>query len=118
MRCAFVVFLPLIVAACGVQEAREPASASLSYADAPVTPKSSPRSVHAERVSDAALEASADGDACSAYADCVDEGSRSTGADGAMHASSATIRGWAKTPDQLRECATAHSLARAGGLCR
>jgi hypothetical protein len=118
MRRALALILPLFVAACGVQEAREPSSATLSSFEAAPVPKSSPRAVHDERLGDASLEASAGGDACSAYADCVDEGSRSFGGEGAMHASSATIRSWTKTEDQLRECATAHSLARAGGLCR
>jgi hypothetical protein len=72
--------------------------------------------VYPERFADAALEGRAGNDACSAYADCIDEGTRAFGHDG-MHASSATIRAWQKTPSQLSECTTAHELARAGGLC-
>ncbi|MDB4936382.1 MAG: hypothetical protein JWP87_3354 [Labilithrix sp.] len=114
--CLVVMSAGSLLGACGGPEAKEPSQASLSFADAPVTPKSSPRAVHSERFSDAVLEASADADACSAYAECIDEGSRS-GADGGMHASSSTIRSWERSTGQLRECATAHALARAGGLC-
>lgn len=57
-------------------------------------------------------------DACTAYADCIDQMPRLSGDAAGMGASSATIRGWEKTPERLRQCASAHELARAGTLCR
>lgn len=57
-------------------------------------------------------------DACTAYADCIDEMPRLSGTEGAMTASSTTIRSWEKTPDRLRQCAAALELAHAGALCR
>ena len=56
-------------------------------------------------------------DACTAYADCIDEMPRFSNDGGGMVASSATIRSWEKTPDRLPQCAEAHELARAGTLC-
>ena len=57
-------------------------------------------------------------DACSAYADCIDEMPRLKGTEGVMGASSSTIRSWERTPENLRQCASALELAHAGALCR
>ncbi len=84
---------------------------TVTSADLPVT-KESPAAVK-----HVAATATAD-DACSAYADCIDQSPASDPDEGGMHASSATIRGWEKSAEQQRQCAAAHDLARAGGLCR
>jgi hypothetical protein len=111
---ALRLLFPLMLAACAsAQEAKGPvAQASLTSADAaaPVA-KEAPRAV---RTSYGLPER----DACTAYADCIDEGPASDPDEGGMHASSATIRSWEKSSEQLRQCAAAHDLARAGGLCR
>lgn len=57
-------------------------------------------------------------DSCTAYADCIDQMPRLSGTESSMATSSTTIRNWEKTPDRLRQCKSAHEMARAGGLCR
>jgi hypothetical protein len=115
MRCtALGLLLPLILAACGIaEETKGPATpTAVTSAELPVA-KESPRAVRAK-----AAVATADSDACTAYADCIDSAPASDPDEGGMHASSSTIRGWDKSAEQLRQCAVAHDLARAGGLCR
>lgn len=106
------LLLPLILAACGVppQTGGAVASTPVTSADLPVA-KESPRATHMSA-------ATAERDACTAYADCIDEAPAPDPNEGAMHASSATIRSWEKSAEQLRQCVVAHDLARAGGLCR
>jgi len=108
-RTALGLLLPLILAACGTTQETKGVAAptAVTSAEVPVA-KESPRMA----------PATAERDACTAYADCIDEGPAPDPHEGSMHASSATIRGWEKTAEQLRQCATAHDLARAGGLCR
>lgn len=57
-------------------------------------------------------------DACSAYADCIDQMPRLAGDQAIMGTSSDVIRGWERTPSRLRQCASALDLARTSGLCR
>lgn len=111
---ALAVVLPLFLVACGVaQEAREPSTTALTSAKS-----SGPRVVADEAPKHAGLEARAERDACSIYADCLDEAPSLDVGEVGMHASPATVRSWEKTPEQLRQCSDAMSLARAGGLCR
>lgn len=109
---AFGLFFPLIVAACGAaRETGGPAAPiAVTSAELPAVAQP-PRAVHV-------AEAAGPRDACTAYADCIDQAPPSDPNEGAMHASSATIRGWERTTEQLRQCVVAHDLARAGGLCR
>lgn len=112
MRCtALGLLLPLILAACGTTKETQRAVAPtvVTSADLPVA-KESPIAV--KRLAAIAT------DACTAYADCIDQAPASDPDEGGMHASSRTIRGWEKTAEQLRQCAVAHDLARVGGLCR
>jgi hypothetical protein len=57
-------------------------------------------------------------DACSDYADCIDQMPRLRGDESIMTTSSTTIRSWERTPERLKQCASALETARAGGLCR
>jgi hypothetical protein len=57
-------------------------------------------------------------DACSAYADCIDQMPRLAGDQAIMGMSSDVIRGWERTPSRLAQCASTLEIARAGGLCR
>ena len=57
-------------------------------------------------------------DACTEYADCVDEMPRLRGDEALMGGSSKLIRGWERTPDRLRQCASALQMARQAGLCK
>jgi hypothetical protein len=110
MRCAALsLVLPLLLAACGMSPgAKAPAGpTAVTSAELPVA-KESPRS----------LSTPVPRDACSAYADCIEEAPAPDPNEGAMHASAATIRSWERSREQLRQCADAHDLARAGGLCR
>ncbi len=59
----------------------------------------------------------APGDACDAYAQCVEQMPRLKGDEAVMGGSAAAIRRFEKTPDQLRQCKSAHELARVAGLC-
>lgn len=115
MRCTTLeLLLPLLLAACGTTQETTGLAAptAVTSADLPVA-KESPAPV--KRL---AAVATADVDACSAYADCIDQAPASGPDEGGMHASSRTIRAWEKSAEQLRQCAVAHDLARAGGLCR
>lgn len=111
---ALGLVLPLILAACGMtQETKGSAvPTGVTSAELPVA-KESPRAVRGGTSS-----AIAERDACTAYADCIDEAPAPDPNEGGMHASSVTIRGWEKSAEQLRQCTAAHDLARAGGLCR
>jgi hypothetical protein len=113
MRCsALQLLLPLIVAACGTTQETSALAVptAVTSAELPVA-KESPRATHRSA-------ATAERDACAAYADCIDEAPPPDPNEGGMHASSATIRSWERSAEQLRQCAVAHDLARAGGLCR
>jgi hypothetical protein len=109
---AIALSFPLILAACGATRETQGAAAPLAVtsAELPVA-KALPRAAQAPG-------APAERDACTAYADCIDEAPAPDPNEGGMHASSATIRGWEKSAEQLRQCVVAHDLARAGGLCR
>jgi hypothetical protein len=111
MRCtALGLLFPLILAACGTTQGTTGLASptAVTSAELPVA-KESPASVK---------RPTADVDACTAYADCIDQAPATDPEEGGMHASSTTIRGWEKSKEQLRQCAVAHDLARAGGLCR
>ena len=110
---ALGLLLPLLLAACGTTlETNGPASPiAVTSADLPVA-KAYPAPV--KRLA----AATANVDACTAYADCIDQAPTSDPDEGGMHASPRTIRSWDRSAEQLRQCAVAHDLARAGGLCR
>ena len=110
---ALGLLLPLLLAACGTTlETNGPASPiAVTSADLPVA-KESPAPV--KRLTAATVDV----DACTAYADCIDQTLASDADEGGMHASPSTIRSWDRSAEQIRQCAVAHDLARAGGLCR
>jgi hypothetical protein len=105
-------FFPLILAACGATRETTGVAAPLAVTSAELPgAKPSPRAAQAPA-------APAERDACTAYADCIDAAPAPDPNEGGMHASPATIRGWERSAEQLRQCVVAHDLARAGGLCR
>jgi hypothetical protein len=110
---ALAVVLSVFLVGCGVaREAREPSATALTSAI------SSPRATANETTKGSGLEARVERDACSVYADCLDEAPSLEMGEVGMHASPAAVRSWEKTPEQLRQCSDAMALARAGGLCR
>ncbi len=110
---ALGLLLPLLLAACGTTlETNGPASPiAVTSAELPVA-KESPAPVKRLAAVTVAV------DACTAYADCIDQAPASDPDEGGMHASPRTIRSWDRSAEQLRQCSVAHDLARAGGLCR
>jgi hypothetical protein len=56
-------------------------------------------------------------DACTAYADCIDQMPQLPGDHTTMAASSRVIRGWDRTPEILQQCASALATARGAALC-
>jgi len=57
------------------------------------------------------------GDSCEAYARCVEQMPRLKGDEAVMGGSANAIRSFEKTPDQLKQCKSAHEMARVAGLC-
>lgn len=65
-----------------------------------------------------AVATGAPGDACSMYADCIDQMPQLAGDQPLMLGTAGVVRGWERTPERLRQCASALDTAHRAGLCR